>query len=134
MEPERLNTVFKRFRHWILARGIFIQFKINALSRVVQKLTVAQLLKIGLFTALNGTPTVPNFAPKLNHIIPVHFPLQNLYTSGSNFTLPSTPRYLKLSPFPYEFPTKLLTTSHRSRVFYMPHPSDLYLLTSHACI
>lgn len=55
MEPERFNTVFKRFRHWILARGIVMQFKINALSRIVQKLTVARLLKIGLFTALNGT-------------------------------------------------------------------------------
>ena len=31
MELERFDTVLKRFRHWILARGIFIQFKINAL-------------------------------------------------------------------------------------------------------
>jgi len=55
MEPESVSTVFKRFRHWILARGIFTQFKINTLSKIVQKLTVAQLLKIGLFTALNRT-------------------------------------------------------------------------------
>jgi len=52
MEPERFIAVFKRFCHWILARGIFIQFKINALSRIVQKLKIAQLLKIGLFTTL----------------------------------------------------------------------------------
>lgn len=55
MEPEWFNSVFKRFRHWILGRGIFIQFKLYALSRIVQKLTVAQMLKIGLSTALNGT-------------------------------------------------------------------------------
>lgn len=55
MEPENFNNMSKRFRHWILTRDIFIQFKINALSRIVQKLTVAQLLKIGLFTALSGT-------------------------------------------------------------------------------
>ena len=73
---------------------------------------------------LEWNPTVRNFVPKINHIIPVHFAPQNVYTSRSNCTLPSTPRYLKLSPsFPYE----LLSTSHRSRVFYMPHPSDLYL-------
>ena len=55
MDVERSNIVLKNVRHWILARGIFIQFIIIALPRIVQKLTVAQLLKIDLFTTFNGT-------------------------------------------------------------------------------
>ena len=76
MEPERLNTAFKRFRHWILARGIFIHFKIIKNCSEADGCSAAQDSPIH---CLEWDPTVRNCVPKLNHIIPVHFPYK-IYT------------------------------------------------------